>query len=282
MTINEVLEKDSALTGAPQIACKLNKLLKTSFDTEEVVEVVRYDPGLTSRILQVCNSPAYRPRNGISSLHEAVNHLGSASINRLVWQVSMAGSMQKSLASYKMEAGMLWRHSLTTAIAAEEMSKLSGKDENRDAAFTAGLLHDIGKVLTNVALSPYVPSFNDYVLEDGLPPHHAESALLGFNHAEVGGRLLQKWGQDSSLVLAVVHHHSPDMAASNRLATLVSAANRIAYLYEDILQKNAIDLRAPELAACLNQLEIDGSKLDSLVQVIQKRRAEVEVFMAIM
>ena len=282
MTIDEVLETDGALTGAPQVASKLNRLLKTSFETEEVVAVVQYDPGLTARILQVCNSPAYRPRNGITSLHEAVSRLGSAAINRLVWQVSISGSMQSSLASYQMEAGTLWRHSMTTAIAAEELSKLSGMDEDPAAAFTAGLLHDIGKVLTNVAISPFVASYNDYVHEDGMLPHHAESALLGFNHAEVSGRLLQKWGQDSSLVLAVVHHHNPEMASNSRLAALVSTANRCAYLYEDILQKKAVDLNACDLAACFYKLQIDGSEFDSLIQAIQKRRAEVEVSMAFM
>ena len=76
MTIDELIHCQDTISSAPQTASKMDRLLKRSSDLDEIVEVAQYDPGLTARILQVCNSAAYRGRLPISSLKEAIARLG--------------------------------------------------------------------------------------------------------------------------------------------------------------------------------------------------------------
>jgi HD-like signal output (HDOD) protein len=282
MTIEDLLKESGNLSSAPQIACKLNRLLKNSSSLDEIVEVAQYDPGLTARILQICNTPAYRGNSQISSLKEAFRRLGNQQISRIIWQVSVSKQMSASLPAYRLGAGAIWRHSVATALAAEEIWKLSRFEEDISTAFTAGLLHDVGKVLIDRALSPNTDLFRDYVEKNEIVNHEAESTLLGFNHAQLGGHLMLKWGQAESLVAAVTFHHKPLDAENKRFATLIKMANSCAHHYGRILQKQT-EAAYPEVKEdFLDVLQIKASDLGKAIKSMQARNAEVEVMMAIM
>ncbi len=270
------------LAAAPQIATKLNRLIKQSAPIDDILELVQYDPGLTARILQVCNTPAYRGRNGVTSLHEGISRLGAQALSRIVWQVSMGSHLSGSLAIYGMSAGSLWRHSMITAIAAEELWKLSVFEEDIGAAFTAGLLHDVGKMLTNLALVGKEAAFRERIELDQLPAHEAETAVLGFNHADLSGLLLKKWGQVDLLVSAVAHHHNPERAANRRFATLLSVANECAHRHELGSRAKPNGDECPWRRQRLEALQISETALAQAMTAIQDRSQEVEILVAIM
>lgn len=282
LTIEAILSHSKKLSSAPQITCKLNRLLKDSSFLDDIVEVAQYDPGLTARILQICNTPAYRGRGEISSLKEAFARLGNEKIGRIIWQVAMSKQMSARLPAYRLGAGAIWRHSVTTAIAAEELWKLGRCDEDMATAFTAGLLHDIGKILIDRALSPNADLFRTYISENEIVAHEAEKTLLGFDHAEVGGKLLLQWGQSEALASAVAHHHAPANQKACRLAMLIKLANSCANHYERILQKETADKYPLVGTESLDALDINIPNLEKAMTAIQSRKAEVEVMLAVM
>jgi HD-like signal output (HDOD) protein len=282
ITIEDLLKESGSMSSAPQIASKLNRLLKNSSFLDEIVEVAQYDPGLTARILQVCNTPVYRGNCQISSLKDAFTRLGNEKVSRIIWQVAMSGQMAGGLSTYRLGAGAIWRHSVATAIAAEEIWKLSRFDEDMATAFTAGLLHDIGKILIDRALSSNSSLFREYIDKHEIVVHEAENMLLGFNHAQIGGQLMVEWEQDESLISGVSYHHDPLDAENQKFAALVNIANRCAHHHERLLQKQT-EAAHPEIAKeLLAILEISAPDLEKATNAIRSRNSEVEVLMAIM
>ena len=282
MTVESLLVEAKALSAAPQVACKLNRLIKKSASTDQMAEVIQFDATLTGRILQLCNTPAYRGRSEISSLHEAVTRLGSEALRRLVWQVSMGSQMSAALPAYGMEAGDIWRHSMTTAIAAEELWKLSSFEEDMNAAFTAGLLHDLGKVLINASLDSLVYEFKDYVQGEGARAHEAEKNLLGFDHGEISGRLLAQWELGEVLISAVTHHHHPEASDKKRFSSLVSLANECAHHQKDKLTRGKTPTPLAAYGPLIDELKITVMDVEKAMRLVEKRSAEVEVSMAVL
>jgi putative nucleotidyltransferase with HDIG domain len=116
----------------------------------QIVELIAFDPALTAKVLQRCNSAAFGLAGSVSNLDEAVTQVGFNAIYRLVAMVSAKSLLGAGQAGYGIGSGELWEHSVTTAVAARVMARKLGGDEN--LAFTAALLHDIGKLVLGAFL----------------------------------------------------------------------------------------------------------------------------------
>src|SRR5262249_28547312 len=130
------------------------------------------------------------------------------------------------------EAEDLWRHSLMTATAAEilvQSDTLTGMDSS--AAFTAGLLHDIGKLAINQVLDKeQLAALHYLVAEQGVSRVEAEKKVIGADHAEVGGFLLYSWSLPPGIVEAVANHHQPVLNPFPQLSAAACLANTMAHL----------------------------------------------------
>ena len=280
-TIEELLSKSEALSSAPQIACKINGLLRGPCYLDQLVEVVQYDPNISARILHACAAVSFGERSTVSSLSEAFARLGRAHIGRIVWQVTLSQRMAASLPIYGMDAGELWRHSMTSAIAGEEIWKISKLNEDIDCAFTACLLHDIGKILIDVSLYPDATVFREFVENQMLVTHEAENTLLGYDHAQVGGRLLAGWNQTKEMISAVLFHHNPLEAPEKRLPTLIFLADLCAHHLHWKREKSIRESQLVVADVYLDVLEINHAKFSRTLDTIVSRASEVEVLMAI-
>lgn len=154
---------------------------------------------------------------------------------------------------YEFEQEGLWKHSLLTAMAAKRLCQ-HRKLPYGNVAFTAGLLHDIGKLIISV----YVQEVGYYLLkkvtEGKLSYVELEERVIGFDHARVGGFLARAWNLPDDLVAAISFHHSPSKAqnrielssvihVANGLAGLVGIGGGVDSLYNPIEPK-ALDLLA--------------------------------------
>ncbi len=101
--------------------------------------------GLTAKILQVCNNPQFGGVSQVSDLNEAIMRMGFGEVFRIVASVVSAQALGGSQPGYGLKRGELWEHSAVTALAAQVIARDRGLDANQ--AFTAGLLHDIGKIV---------------------------------------------------------------------------------------------------------------------------------------
>jgi putative nucleotidyltransferase with HDIG domain len=196
---------------------------------EDLSEIIRIDAGLTTDVLRMSNSASFGGRHKTQSLSEAIIRVGLREIYRTVTKIVTSPALS-SPSAFDFQRVDLWRHSLATAVACQVLARQL-TDEDPEVSFTAGLLHDIGKVLlAHAGGADYL-----YVLETcaltSRVVHCAEREAFHADHLEAAGRLLRFWKYPDHIIHAIVHHHSPTAAPhdSETLATLLYAGNILAY-----------------------------------------------------
>jgi putative nucleotidyltransferase with HDIG domain len=277
---DQYIEKVSDLPPAPTIAVELLGLFSDpDHDIDRVVELISLDPALTVALLKRCNSAAFGGSEAATDMFEAVTRLGLYEVQCVVAALVGARAMSLGKAGGGMDAGDLWRHSVVTAVAAAALAKrLQGAEAT---AFTAGLLHDIGKlVFASVESSTYA----DLVGQTGTSgPRLAEAEQMAFgvSHASVGARLLTRWGVPANVAGATRHHHS----SANRnepfsqLAATVSLASDLAHQMANQngakpeLLSSRLDalllfkLTPDDFPALISQTQTDLNKVQGLLQM---------------
>ena len=226
-TINEYLSRASKLPTARIVPDLLKLLKRPNLDSSRIVHLLRPEPTLAEHVLRVANS-AFYGGTPTEDLAEAVARIGYQEAYRVVAAASGARLLGPEFAGYGIGPGELWRHSYVAASAAQLIAAEVSVDEN--LAFTAGLVHDVGKALLN----PFLLKAKANFVQDPAIPRtllEAEKKALGVDHAEMGGRLLERWSFPPEIVSAVWFHNVPKGAGADRkLAALVYLGNVVACL----------------------------------------------------
>lgn len=216
---------------SPSVARLLELLARPDDDNGDMIKVVRQDGVMSAKLLGLCNSAAYGLSAPVTSIEQAVLMLGQMEIHKLVMALGFSGAMSPAMPGYAMQDGELWRHSLLTAYTAVAVTALA-KCETVDPAiaYTAGLIHDIGKIVITHALKPEAQTQLRQVIDfGGKSLLEAEHEIIGCDHAEVGACLLKQWGLPAVLLESVAHHHTPVTQPHIHLSAVVHVANLIAH-----------------------------------------------------
>jgi putative nucleotidyltransferase with HDIG domain len=187
-----------------------------------LMQKIAQDQALAARVLRVVNSPFYGFSRHIASLKDAGMMLGVHTLRNIVMAAGIMGHFPPGK-DEGFDRLSFWQHAIGTGVAAKVLASQCGLDE--ETAFTAGLLHDVGKLVMAV----YFPADFDQVLamrdaRDSLLKD-AEKAVLGFDHSLVGARVAQQWKLPEPIIKAIQHHHSPESAADVPFAALVHVAD---------------------------------------------------------
>lgn len=257
--INEVKTLPPAQPVLSELIVALNE---DDTPAARVVDLIAVDPALTAKVLQRCNAAAFGLNHPVVDLPEGVTQLGFDTIFRLVTVVIGEGLLNAEQPGYGIGLGGLWEHSVATAVASRVIARDLGGNEN--LAFTAGLLHDIGKLVLGVFLEGSMPALLANIRRSGLTFLEAEQSILGVQHAEVGGRVLARWNFPENFVSAVSHHHNPAQARPHQqLAAYVHLGNTIAH-YLGRAQGFDSFVMNPE-ADALEILELTPAEMATLV-----------------
>ena len=209
--VDDIISDIKSFPSMSGAALKVLKLVDDPNSTaSEIEEILRYEPSITANILKLTNSAYFGVPTKVASIRQAIVLLGWEKLGKLVMTTCVNAVLDKPVRGYDLSPGELWQHSIAVSVAAELLVKELNIDADNEI-FTAALLHDLGKLV-----------LGDYVKEDfsaiktaageGTPFQAAERRVLGTDHAEVGGRLLELWSFPESLVQAVRWHHEPDSA----------------------------------------------------------------------
>lgn len=201
----------------PMLSAVVSRLLQIMGDDDhslqDIVYIVQNDAFLTSRVLRVANSAAYAPLEPIQTILKAIACLGEKMVMGIAIGSGSAKVFKRSLDGYESAAGELWDHSLRSAIASREIANYSALRQSSSLAFTAGLLHDIGKSIISEFLQGSTEQLTNLcdegAAEDFLA---AEREKVGTDHAAVGYELARHWRLPETLGAVIRYHHHPTEA----------------------------------------------------------------------
>jgi putative nucleotidyltransferase with HDIG domain len=210
VTIGEILKKTPDLPSMP--AAALNVMREADSETGSAVAVAKHisqDQALTARVLRLANSPYYGLPRQITDLQEAVVVLGMRCIRNLAVVAASYPWLSRPVSGYALEPKQLWKHSIGVAVGAQIVAKRT-KACCADTAFTAGLLHNMGKIAVSIWLDNKLKALVAYAIQENMTFDQVERKVLGFDHADVGAHLAEQWNLPEVFVLAIQHHHNPD------------------------------------------------------------------------
>ncbi len=203
--IRRRLKEVQSLPTLPPIVSKLNKMVEEEDVTAvQLGSVIEKDQVLTSKLLKMVNSSFFGFPQRISTVSNAIVLLGFNVIKTLIVTSSIFDVMQSS------DIG-LWEHSLGCATAAVILAKRRGI-KNPEEISTAGLIHDLGKIVVRSELPEEYEKVQAMVESREVPMRQAELEVLGVGHAEIGAWLVKRWNLPSRLVIPIEFHHVPNSA----------------------------------------------------------------------
>ncbi len=251
----------------PQVALKVIRMIHSNnYHMRDIAREVRQDQIISARILKVCNSAYCSPKTRINSIDQALSILGEKMILQLVVSASMEMFFKDFEHGYSLCRGGLFFHAIGTAFAAEKLSEMTKKDYP-DIAYTAGLLHDIGKVVLDQFVGRSFPMFYRRLYEDEFSLIDVEEELIGCNHQVVGGRLAELWSLPEPLKEAILHHHNPEKSSVNPVLThLVYIADLLISRFQVGNDLERID--ATGLAESMEKLGLNLSDLPAIIEYI--------------
>lgn len=206
----EILARVSEVVAIPSCAQKAAVLLgDPDADLGELARIIEHDPGLTANLLKVVNASFFSGNRPMRTAHEAIVRLGTTQVLQFVISTGVAPSFVQKIEGYDLAPNMHLQHSVTVAMAAKELGNVLGLDVP-DYTFTAGLLSGIGKIILGAYVQVNVHPILELAVTEGLSFDQAEDTVLGINHAELGGILLESWGLPTEITDVVRHHLRPD------------------------------------------------------------------------
>lgn len=219
------------LPPMPALASRLYTMASNpDVDIKSLAEEITHDPAITAAIIKLSNSAYYKPSRPIRSVQEAIVTLGLETVANIVMVAASRGLLKVNLEPYKIPATDLWDHSLLVAELCGTLARMKKGAAPPDVAFTAGLLHDIGKI---VLVNYFQQMYRPIAMEMERNPKESfvkiEERFLGYNHAQLGARLLEIWKFPAELVEAVANVYTPELGkASPALCAIVHIANLVA------------------------------------------------------
>jgi len=215
------------LPALPQAVLKVLAILRREdASAEECAQHIVSDQAMTARTLRLANSAFYGVPGRVGTIRDAIHMLGRRTLGALLTTAAVTSQFGRcSCPGFDFAA--FWRHALGSAIAAQSLAGELGADE--DLAFTAGLLHDIGRL----ALAAYFPAELGAALararaDDG-PALEAEREAFGDDHAGIGAMIAAHWHFPGPVADAITQHHAPAAAPRATLADIVHLADAIAH-----------------------------------------------------
>jgi len=180
---------------------------------QEVAKVIGTDAALMANILKVVNSAAYAQSTPITSLPMAVTRLGLRMVVGIALGACAPHLYDAPLTGYESLRGDMWQHSLRTAISARELCRFSVVRLNEQLAYTAGLLHDLGKAVISQFLQGSTRELVSWLNDERSPDFlQAERRKLGTDHAEIGHQLGCLWKLPEPFCMTMRYHHAPALA----------------------------------------------------------------------
>ncbi len=267
--VRTLLAEVDDLPSIPETLIRILKVIDDpSSGPADLTRVVRMDAPVMAKVLRLANSPYYSAHADLTDINRCVAVLGYRSVRQVAICITVASSLMSAVenAGGQLDYRELWRHSVVTGAVARHLARLTGYPDPEEA-FTAGLLHDLGKFVLEV----YAPQTYGRLVRDrhdrGMTMVEVERAAFGFDHAELGAAFAESWRFPPLLVHAFGEHHQPVLGRATsregRVTALVALADHLANMVDPPRCDLGFDPAAADPArlhesAGLTAAEVDG------------------------
>lgn len=232
--ITTIINDIDDLVSLPDIALRVNQMIDDpNCNINTVADILSQDPAMTTRVLGLANSAMFGLRSEVDSVSKAINVIGTQRLRDLIIATSAVKSFE-GIPNELISMDDFWMHSLYCGLIAKLLAT-KAKASNADSLFVAGLLHDIGHLvmfrrLPELSKQTLIAELED---PDEKELYLIENDMIGFDHAELGGRLAEHWGLPTILSESIKFHHQPGLAPTQlEGASTINIANSLAVLAE--------------------------------------------------
>lgn len=265
-SLDNILATIDQLKPIPQTALKILRMFQSArCDIKDITQELSKDQVLSGQTLKLCNSALFSGMVRIDTLKDAVLLLGENMLIKSVITAAVdAYFSQSGTGGYSLCKGGLFFHAVGVATTAEVIAEKSGRESSLKLAYTAGLLHDIGKVILDQYVAESAPLFFRELGQNNENFIRSEKKLLRITHSEAGAILAKKWNFSDELFEVIQLHHTPEKAERNK--DLVCTI----YLADLLMEKfNAgYDLEKMQTKSLENALDQLGFSLTDLPELI--------------
>jgi putative nucleotidyltransferase with HDIG domain len=269
------LERLRDLPALPQVVIDVQSALsREDVSLDEIAQRISHDQALAARTLRLANCSFYGVPGRVVSIRNAIGVLGLRSLSTMLTAAAVSNAF-RDVACKDFDLGSFWRHSIAVALCSQDIARTLLVDA--DVAFTAGLLHDLGRL----ALASKAPIEMAAVLvrrnEDDCLMLTAEHSILGTDHTVIGARVAGDWHFGAKVVDAIRLHHEPPASPLVTLIDIIHAADSIVHALDvsgdcnemvpplDVGAWNRLALTPNQSHAVFRRTE---SELDELCEVL--------------
>ncbi|MBF0376116.1 MAG: HDOD domain-containing protein [Desulfamplus sp.] len=258
-----------SLNPIPQTALKIMRIVqKDNYSLSSIEKELQKDQVLAARTIQMCNSAIFAGKIRIETLKDALLILGETTLINSVITAAIKNYFNQSDANgYSMCRGGMFFHSVGCAVTSEIIAKITGKIEPK-IAYTAGLLHDIGKVVLDQYVANLYPLFFRELHQKKADYLTAEQNILGITHCETGVILAKKWCFSDLLIDVIKYHHdSQNSPIKNRnIVSIVHIADLLMLRFNSIVQTD--NTESENLNKILSNLGLSISDMAKIIDAI--------------
>lgn len=223
------------LKGFSAAATEILKLTgNVQCSIDQVATAISRDHAIALKVLKLANSAVYTRGEPVDSVHTAVVRIGLGQIRQAVLNIAVVERFSTGSSQSLIENGQFWEHGMATGIIAAEIAH-SRREKDANAAFTMGLLHDIGRMVLVTQLGDAYTKVLQTAAAVELPLELVEERMLFFNHAEIMDRVFRAWKFSKEFINPIVFHHiapaSMPRTAPNETAKVatLALADRLAH-----------------------------------------------------
>jgi putative nucleotidyltransferase with HDIG domain len=252
--LEHVVDQIDQLPALPEILSDLlQNINREDLDLSVLARKITLDQTLTAKVLRYANSSYYGATGRISTIQQAITLLGMSTVRQLITAATLAVSFpDNQCKGFDFKA--FWRHSMATAVCARVMAR--HLHLNQDFAFTAGLLHDIGRLVLVTRFPQQYEQAMTWRTEHDAYTLDAERAVLGVDHVQAGHALALHWRFPQVIDHAIVGHHHPDPSMRGSVASLINVANAIVHALD--LNGEEDDVVPPVALSAWYDVGLDG------------------------
>jgi len=215
-----LVKQINSLPVDPEVVSEILLLLKNpNANFGNLAKNIQRDHGLLVKVLSIANSKHNVMPKRIYSIERAIIMLGLEKLKSIVTETGN-NNLLKSHDTDEWYRNYFWRHSILVANTAKSIAE-DLDYRNPEEVFIAGLLHDIGILVTRYFFPEDFHEFKLLVEQEGFPVKKAEEIILGINHSEIGKILIEKWNLPGIISEAVEYHHAPSSAGEGIIVSSI-------------------------------------------------------------